>query len=83
MNATGKGPLLARLTETDADVVFAQETKVTRKEVAEVSAQLLKAGWKSMWAPALVTEQGGKSAGVMICARRRFDLGKAQLADVL
>ena len=72
VNATGKGPVLARPTETDAEVVFAQETKVTREEVPDISAQLLKAGWKSMWAPALETEAGGKSAGAMICARRRL-----------
>ena len=35
-----------------------------------------------MWAPALETEAGGKSAGVMICARRRFDIGKSQLEGV-
>ena len=35
-----------------------------------------------MWAPAEETAPGGKSAGVMICARRRFDFGKAQMDGV-
>ena len=66
VNAIGKGPLLARLAETDADVVFAQEAKIARGEVPDVSAQLLKAGWKSMWAPAEETAASGKSAGVIV-----------------
>ena len=55
---------------------------MTRAEVPEFSAQLLKCGWKFLWAPSVVTQAGGKSGGALICARKHLDFGKAQLADV-
>ncbi len=69
VNSTGWAALRKRLARTDAHVLLAQETWVPQTLIPEASEWARKRGWKSVWAPARLTEAGGTSGGVAIFAR--------------
>eukprot|EP00973_Karenia_brevis_P082177 11392501-Karenia_brevis.AAC.1 len=57
VNGTAWSSLKVWLEQTAAHVALAQETKVLQDAVDEVSAWALHFGWKSLWAPARLTER--------------------------
>ncbi len=68
-NTTGWAALKRRLLDTRAHVLLAQETWVTQAAIPAASEWARRRGWKAVWSPARVTENGGTSAGVAIFAR--------------
>ena len=79
-NLTGWSAIFERLEKTKADVVCVQEHRTPPDLIDERSAQMRKLGWKSFWAPAIVTATEGEvdarstSGGVAIFARRHVGL---------
>ncbi len=68
-NTTGWGALKKLLGQTEAHVVFAQETRVRARDVPLASSWALRNGWKSLWSPAVRGKRGGASAGVAVFAK--------------
>jgi exonuclease III len=58
----------------DADAVLVQEHHLSEREIASASVWALSHGWKSFWTPAVITDDGGTSAGTAILARSEFGL---------
>ncbi len=69
VNTTGWRGLKRRMMRTSAHVILAQETWVSQSSVPAASAWARRNGWRSVWSPATVTQQGGVAAGVAILAR--------------
>jgi len=80
-NSTGWLPLLERLKQTDAHILFAHEHRVPAELIAEKSKMLLKLGWKSAWSAATSTAADGDvdlrstSGGTAIFVRKFIGLG--------
>ncbi len=75
-NTTGWGPLERLLQSTTADVILAQEHRLRGAQMAEASEWVWKKGWKSIWAEANKTPEGGLSGGVAVFARQHLGLTK-------
>ena len=75
VNATCWASLLGVLADVDRRtlVIAAQEVKRLPADVAAASKKLLGMGWKSFWAPSVVGEGGGTSAGVLLLVRAWLD----------
>ena len=65
------------LRHTSADVVVAQETRVTADHCTALDTSLLAEGWRAAIVPCLPSNGGGKSAGTMVAVRRHIGLGQA------
>jgi len=82
INSTSWAALLERLKTSQADVIFAQETRTIASMVNERSAIAKKLGWKSLWAPAKATNEASPdderstSGGVAIFVRAHLGLSK-------
>ena len=75
VNATCWASLLGVLADVDRRtlVIAAQEVNRLPSDVAAASKKLLGMGWKSFWAPSVVGEGGGTSAGVLLLVRAWLD----------
>ncbi len=71
-NTTGWRGLKRRLQRTEAQVVFAQETRTMAGDVAARSQWALRNGWKSIWNPSTRGRRGGPSAGVAVFVREQL-----------
>ncbi len=69
VNATAWGPLKKRLRKTNAHIVLAQETRITKAAMATASSWSLRNGWKMIAAPANKGKKGGASGGVAVLVR--------------
>ncbi len=69
VNANSWPGALARVWATKAAVMFVQETGLTREAEVEAQGQLAAAGWVGLFAPAVVTDDGGLSGGVAVLVR--------------
>ena len=80
LNVSGWGTLkrlLGQLT-LDAEVVMAQEIKLgTFAEISRAKKWLAQQGWWSSFAPCIVGPGGGRSAGVLVLARKHLDVVNA------
>ena len=80
VNASGWTATKERLEATAADIVCVQEHRTPEGLVSERSAQVLKMGWKSLWAPAVTTaDEPGTDArftsgGVAVFVRKYMGL---------
>jgi len=52
-----------------ADAVMVQEHHLQAHEIDAASVWCLTNGWKSVWSPAVLTDEGGTSSGVAILVR--------------
>ena len=73
-NVTGASSGKLWLDELKADIVAVQEHKVISEAWPATARWLRQAGWKSVVAPAEITELGMLSAGVLVGARPHFGL---------
>ncbi len=80
-NTSGWGPLQRLMLDTEADVVLAQEHKLGIGDIAAASDWAIRRGWKSMWAEATETCEGGRSGGVVVLARSHLGLAPPPWGD--
>ncbi len=80
-NTTGWGPLQRLMMDTEADVLLAQEHKLTAGDIAAASDWAMRRGWKSLWAEAVETSEGGRSGGVVVLARSHLGLAPPPWGD--
>ena len=71
VNCTSWHSLKALVMKTDANLIFAQEHKMSGFDLSEGTRWCEAQGWTSIWQPALVTKgkRSGSSGGVLIMAR--------------
>ena len=55
------------------DILCVQEHKVAAGDIAQLSASLIRKGWKSSWTAAVPTAKIGISAGACVVARKHLD----------
>ena len=73
-NASGWDATRDFLSGTLAHVVFIQEHKVWATEVDDRRESLRKAGWQTVWTPAVRTQANGRAGGTLIAARQTVGL---------
>ena len=54
---------------TDAHIVCVQEHKLTPDKINAANDQILAAGWRAVWSPAILTAKGAPSCGAAVCVR--------------
>ena len=69
-NAGGWAAMQEFLQTTTAEIACIQETKILGHLVAEKSDHLRKAGWQTIWAPSILTEQEGTSWGSLHSSKK-------------
>ena len=73
-NATCWASLKARLVETRASILMAQEIKIPKRQLQAAESWAAEHGWRAALAPCLVTAKGRHSAGVGVFVKRAISL---------
>ncbi len=76
-NSTGWGELKDLMSSSQPDFFVGVETWVTPDLLDQESDWCKRAGWKALLEPALVTEAGGRSAGLMVAVKPWVGMGYA------
>jgi len=63
----------------DVDAFCGQEHKRYEHEILECRQKLLKWGWISVWSPAVMTDKGARSGGVMIAVREHVGIAEVPI----
>ena len=77
VNANAWTGTCAYMRATAADIVVAQEVRLTAEYCAGSEASLLSIGWRAALTPCLHTEAGGKSASVLVAVRKHVGMANA------